>query len=351
MEFQLAITTILLIVAIVFPGIIFRRTYYSNHFSKQFYQGSFSDRLIITVFIGFFCQIFTLIIYYKIVPFEDQISLKIFKNFFFGIPLDAASVEKLVFNIPVLKKLIYLLFLSFVTPLAFGFLSHNAIRILRLDIKLKALRFTNYWYYYQTGEILKTKDLRKETVNKELLDLGVKDTYVDLLVIEIEEPVIYQGKWFQYTISKDSNLLDEIFISNVKKKKSGETFKEIDCNIMHIPYSSVVNMGIRYFHGQPSDIDKNFQIIYTHIAIWSLIITWILPWLAFREAGFIKIILGIVSSNFGILLIMAAFVLKFMTPLKFKDLKPLEINITFGITIFIGLLFIILSGVCFIFYR
>ena len=58
---ELALSSIFLIVVVLFPGLIFRRFYYSGKFTKQFLKGEWSERIVTSIFWGIFSQLITLL--------------------------------------------------------------------------------------------------------------------------------------------------------------------------------------------------------------------------------------------------------------------------------------------------
>ena len=58
---ELALSSIFLIVIVLFPGLIFRRFYYSGKFTKQFLKGEWSERIVTSIFWGIFSQLITLL--------------------------------------------------------------------------------------------------------------------------------------------------------------------------------------------------------------------------------------------------------------------------------------------------
>jgi len=63
MEAQYTVNSIVFIVSLIVPGVIFKRFYFQGQFTKQFGDGLFADRLITSIFWGIFVQIITFLLY------------------------------------------------------------------------------------------------------------------------------------------------------------------------------------------------------------------------------------------------------------------------------------------------
>lgn len=69
MNFNITFFTIIYIVALIIPGVFFKRFYFQGPFSKQFGSGPFADRLLTSLFWGVVSQFLA----YKIL--KDVLSL------------------------------------------------------------------------------------------------------------------------------------------------------------------------------------------------------------------------------------------------------------------------------------
>lgn len=154
-----SLNTIIIIFLILFPGIIIRRTFYSDKFSKQFYRGQFSERLITTIFWGIINALVAILIsslILKIVFFNDCLSciiqnkirdLQSFDLHTSSIVLDTSSFKYIKFVV------IFCLSL-FILPAFLGRMGFVIIRKFKLDLKYPFLSFSNHWHYFFTGEVI-----------------------------------------------------------------------------------------------------------------------------------------------------------------------------------------------------
>ncbi len=306
MELKIAISSVLLIVFIVFPGIIIRRAYYAKYFTKQFQQGSFSDRIITTIFWGIFAQTITIYIYNNAIEEGAVVHFLQYISKLFNTGLENLE-QNIISNDNLINFLIFII-LSLSVPYSLGFLAHSFVRLLRLDLYIKTLRFSNYWHYYLKGEIVKTSEF--DSPSKSILrNNGVKETYIDILVAGNEKTNLYSGKLFQYSISKDTNQLDNIFICKVKRHcKFKKEFVDIPGDYMHLSFSNVLNMNIKYFHKKYSRRKLVFQNIFVAGILLSFITFLIAPWILFKELDFFRKLFGIFTAELTLLFIATTFV-------------------------------------------
>ena len=59
---EFAFSSIFLIAIVLFPGLVFRRFFYSYKFTQQFNKGEWSERLVTSTFWGICAQLITLLI-------------------------------------------------------------------------------------------------------------------------------------------------------------------------------------------------------------------------------------------------------------------------------------------------
>lgn len=135
-----------------------------------------------------------------------------------------------------------------------GLTMHWLVKALRLDVKHPLLRFRNYWYYYiHGGKILYSNPNNKK----------IAFTVVDVLCEIAGGTRMYKGIISQYTISKDDNNLENLFLTNARslkqiKDEKGNTVKvesrEIPGAAFCIPYKTVANMNLVYVYREPTNL-------------------------------------------------------------------------------------------------
>ena len=192
---NIALATIALFILLT-PGLLFRRFYYSEEFSKEYFKQSYLELFFSSIIpasllhvIGYFC----------LVSPKYEIDLEVIGTLLSGSD-DAKRISKAFHSIYGEAKLIleYFFLLCFLAS-ALGYLSKQFIRLTKLDRKIKLFRFQNEWHYLFSGEIL---DFPRVAGKSEEVDLS----YVDVLVKSDEGSIIYMGILADYILSKDGGL-------------------------------------------------------------------------------------------------------------------------------------------------
>lgn len=260
MDNLFSLNTIVIIFLILFPGIIVRRSFYSDKFSKQFYRGQFSERLITTIFWGIVNALIGLLITFIIVKLfyiNGCLSCSIQNKIKNIIEFDITKTPFLIndFSLKYLVFIILFVFNLFVLPAILGRRAFVIIRKFKLDLRYPFLSFSNHWHYFFSGEVLaKSKheslsngiDFRK---NKNFFPV------VDLLTVEGDKKYLYKGILVDYNLKDQNEELESLVLFKALKKIydkdiiGGEkqdllTFERIPGNIISIPYSTVLNINV-----------------------------------------------------------------------------------------------------------
>lgn len=277
MDNLFSVNTIIIIFIILFPGIIIRRSFYTNKFSKQFYRGQFSERIITTLFWG----IVNLII-------ASIITILIFK-FLYGIGCLTCSVQNFIYNATtvdfttkryilqdisiwnIIFYIILFVFNLFILPFFLGNLAFKLIRKLKLDLKYSWLSFSNHWHYFFKGEIVHKKE--GKIIDKNALEFRTNRnnlTILDILTIEGDKKYLYKGILLDYNLKEGSEDLDSVVLLQPMKKNydkdresSGKShqlnFESIPGNFILIPYNHIINLNvtIKPFEPIKSTISSN----------------------------------------------------------------------------------------------
>jgi hypothetical protein len=237
---EVAVSSILLIVIVLFPGLIFRRFYYWAKFTKQFVKGEWSERIVTSIFWGIFSQMITLLLISYILPIlrikllekdivENDIIEKI-RTFSFA-TIDIEKDRILLFFI-----LGYILFSIFVAGLL-GLILHKFVRWFGIDIKIEAFRYSNQWHYIFQGEVPKSK--------KQVLF-----PWVDVTLTTQQEDgkqKMIQGVLKDYQINATSGDLEYLYLEKAQRySHTQKDFKKILSDIFVIPSQNIVDLNIRY---------------------------------------------------------------------------------------------------------
>ncbi|SMC33620.1 hypothetical protein [Moheibacter sediminis] len=270
-----SVNTIIVIFIILFPGIIIRRAFYSNKFSKQFYRGQFSERLLTTLFWGIINLIiatilcfFILKVYFKPTCIFCDAQFWIYKILTF----DFTKESLVIYEVPYNKLFLFLslfIFNLFLLPFLIGRFAFVIIRKFKIDLKFSPLSFSNHWHYFFKGEII--RKIENVAINKNLINFRSKQnnlSVLDILTIEGDQKYLYKGILLDYNLKDDNEDLDSIVLYEPRKKKYDKDrdengklnylqFEEIPGNFILIPYSSIlnINVSIKPFDSQESKVN------------------------------------------------------------------------------------------------
>jgi len=277
LEEFISFNTILIIFIILFPGIIIRRSFYNKKFSKQFYRGQFSERLITTIFwgiINLFFAFFLNFLFFKFFYKIHCISCSLQKILYLILNVDFLKNGYILNDIPASNILLFILLFIiniFVIPFALGYSAFRFIRKLKLDLKYSWLTFSNHWHYFFQGEIAHKTD--SKIIDKKNLEFRSNEnntSILDILTIEGDEKYLYKGILLDYNLIDDGEDLDSIVLLEPFKKiydkdinANGEKtileFEKIPGNFILIPYSNILNINVTI---KPfSEITKENSII------------------------------------------------------------------------------------------
>lgn len=248
---EVALSSILLIVVVLFPGLIFRRFYYWSKFTKQFVKGEWSERIVTSIFWGIFSQMITLLLISYILPIlqikllekdivENDIIEKI-RTFSFA-TIDIEKDRILLFFI-----LGYILFSILVAGLL-GLILHKFVRWFGIDVKIEAFRYSNQWHYIFQGEVPKSKK-------------KVLFPWVDVTLITQQEDgkqKMIQGVLKDYQINATSGDLEYLYLEKAQRySHTQKDFKKILSDIFVIPSQNIVDLNIRYkYKNEEYNIEK-----------------------------------------------------------------------------------------------
>lgn len=195
---NIALST-LVIFLILLPGIIYRRFYYTEEFSQQYFKQS-----IFGVFISSVVPAFVLhTLWYFLVPLFSSVHVDMAV---LGYLFSTGDKLFLAFeNIQKYDLQIFIYQISiFIFASLIGLLSKYLVRVTKLDRRRKLFRFQNSWHYLFTGEFF---DFPKASFDLELDDVKhIEYVYVDALVEIKEGSIIYEGILVDYELSREGGL-------------------------------------------------------------------------------------------------------------------------------------------------
>lgn len=215
----------------LFPGVLFRKFYFSGKFGSQFEQGNLLERFLWTLLAGVFCLI-SVTCLFKLV--DVFFGVKLLNNLSFDkitdvfICLSSNQFPYSFSNESNLYDFVILLITIYTVSASLGFLCFKVVRTFNLDFFISFLKFRNTWQYLaqHRGNGIKTK-------------IGdVHTTYVDVLTKNNNKEELYKGILHSFINDKDDKL-ENIVITNSSKFISYDKTEENELKIQSIKESIV----------------------------------------------------------------------------------------------------------------
>ncbi len=252
---NIALATLFLLI-LLYPGFIFRRFYYTEEFSREYFKQTITDLLVAAILPSVLLHILG---YYLFVSQRYNIDIATIGTLLSGTS-DGAKVTAAFQSIyqnagKIISYFICISVLAAILGLAFKYI----VRKGKLDRKFKLFRFQNEWHYIFSGEILDFPG-----VPGDASDISIR--YIDALVKSDQGTIIYTGILADYVLSKDGGI-DRIYLTNVKRRylkddklnqpvqaeDTDERYYYLPGQFFIIPYSQIVNLHITYYKIEVTD--------------------------------------------------------------------------------------------------
>lgn len=194
----------------LFPGILFRRFYFSGSASKQFNQGNLLERFLWTLLLSIVCLIICGLIFYAI---DNWIGLTLLHNDTHGKILNVFEcLSQNEFpdtfkDDADLKDLGIIMLVVYSLSAAIGIFLIKVVRLFSLDTFIGILQFTDDWQYLK-------KPYKKHGLTKKLGD--VHATFIDVLTVHKDKEELYKGILKDFITDKEHKL-ENIVISDAQK--------------------------------------------------------------------------------------------------------------------------------------
>lgn len=252
---NIALATLTLLI-ILYPGFLFRRFYFTEEFSKEYFKQSVTDLIFSSILPGFLIHFLGYLLFIK---GRNEIDVFTIGTLLSGTS-DADKVTRAFKAVYEKSPYIISYFVGVsILGMITGFLSKLVVRNFKLDRKIKLFRFQNEWHYIFSGEIL---DFPKVAGKADDIDCS----YVDALVKTDEGTVIYSGLLTDYILTKEGGI-DRIYLSSVKRRflkddiiygpgnpteqKQDNTedkrYYYLPGQFFIIPYNMIINLHITYY--------------------------------------------------------------------------------------------------------
>lgn len=180
----------------LFPGIIFRRIFFSGELKNQFEEGNPLERFLWNILSSIFCIIsFTLIVSYINYLSNGELSFDItYKDLkIFFVNLYENKFPSFLDTYTNLKTLVYIIISLYIYCMFLGIFSHYIYTILKLDNTLSFLNFNMSWDNL-------TKSTSKTNSNHKSVDI-----FITNLDIKMKNGELFTGEKHKIIYDKDGN--------------------------------------------------------------------------------------------------------------------------------------------------
>lgn len=193
----------------LFPGVLFRKFYFSGQFGNQFEQGNLLERFLWSLFLSFVCLSGVSLMFFLLAYFWDLHPLENID--FEKISCIFQSLSKNEFPTPFSNKsdftgFLILIFIIYFISASFGSIAHNIIRAFSFD-RFSIFKFKNKWYYLSQA-------YKENGVSRKIGD--VYTTFVDVLVKNNTKDELYRGILNNFILDKEDKL-ENIILSKAYK--------------------------------------------------------------------------------------------------------------------------------------
>lgn len=250
---NIALGTVILFIIVV-PGIIMRRFYFSEEFSRKYIRNSIVDEMVFAIVPAFLIHFIAIVYIHECTPYYvdfDTLAILLTNS---GSPQDVMrSFRTIRDNITAITFYNFILWNSAALT---GFLARIIVRKKKLDRKYQFLKYSNDWHYLLTGEFA---DFPKIDGDSEKIDL----IYVDALVKSDGKNVLYTGILVDYTLAA-AGVLDFLVLKETKRGYPSEQTPGT-VNSIAIPgdyfillYNQVLNINLTYYQLQEETEEEIF---------------------------------------------------------------------------------------------
>lgn len=332
----------------LFPGVLFRKFYFTGNFGNQFGQGNLLERFLWSIFLSFICLTSVSIILYSL-------------DALFGIkPLEAINFNRLscVFQSLSENKFpgefqnktnfisyLFLLLFIYVISSTLGYASNKFLLLFSLE-NFAAFKFNNNWHYL--SKAYKSNDVRKNIGDVHL-------TYVDVLTTINSNEILYRGILNNFILDKEDKL-ENIVLSKVYRfitldrladvfkinaiedsiqqneniysvhRESNERIiftKSIDGNLLVLSKENISNINFTYvkISNRITFLKEIVLKILGTLFVCLILILFILPFLKFNN-DFLNTLLRKLVFSFVTFLCMSLIIGKVSQVIKSKNLSP-----------------------------
>lgn len=249
---SIALSTLVLFFLLI-PGIVFRRFYYSEEFSREYFKETFFGVFISTIIPSL---LFHFVWYFSVKLFCQQVDLYILGDIVSQQP-SQSSFQNIQDNS---FKILFYNLTMFIASGFSGYWLKKLVRKYKLDRSFKFFRFQNSWHYILKGEFFDFPradiSLDRDTVE------DIEFVFVDAILEINGESYLYDGILVDYELSNTGSGLETISLTNAqrrkisddskiskkgKKKDNSKKYYPISGHILVLKYNETRNLNFTYF--------------------------------------------------------------------------------------------------------
>ena len=334
MNVNIALNTIIVIMVFLFPGVLFRKFYFTGNFGNQFAQGNLLERFLWSIFLSFICLTSVSLILYFLSTFCGINPLNEIN--FNGVSRVFQSLSENNFPEDFKEKhsffnFLLLLLLIYVISATLGYVTNKMLLLFSLE-NFPAFKFNNNWHYL-------SKAYKANNVRKRIGDNHI--TYTDVLTISNSSEVLYRGILNNFILDKDDKL-ENVILSKAYRFINLDKAQDI-IKIESISESIEKNENTYLIHKESSRNITYLKSIEGNLLILSkeniLNINFTYVKISNKIQG-IKEILYLILSVLFIFSFLALVILPFLQ-LENQHLQTLSKKITFSIITFLLIAFFV----------
>lgn len=240
---NLAATTIILVFLLT-PGLVFRKFYFSEQFSKQYQRPNYIELLLSGFLASIVLHFFVVWIFNSYLNIDVEIA--VVGAMLYGGSEALESFKLLDRNI---DSFILYCVIIYLMAMFGGWAGNKIIRSAKWDREIKLYRYENYWHYILNGEFV---EFPRANIYWENTPEDVEMVFIDALVKLSDGDYLYQGFLVDYELTKQGGL-DCLYLIDPIRQKMNSKFldssqqKEIPGGIFILKYEHVINLNIGYY--------------------------------------------------------------------------------------------------------
>jgi len=258
---NIAVSTFVIILFLL-PGLVFRRCYYTEEFSKQYFKSTFFGIFSSSFVPSLVLHLLGLYLISIVTTYTLDLSVlaKLFTN-----TLDESCIENIKLNAN--QIVIYNLFIL-ATSALLGISTKRIVRYNKLDRTYKIFKFKNTWHYILTGELFDFPRINLPLYKDKVADIEL--VFCNVLMRLNHTSYLYDGILVDYELNR-TNGLTRIALTNaqyriIEHNTSTSIFKTyskprpIKGHVMVFEYAKIENINFSYYTVKYNTSNSSFSL-------------------------------------------------------------------------------------------